>query len=93
VVSCYSASDAHDSADTRLGFHFHSNERNEPIHVHCSKADAEAKYWLDIGAFEIAEAYAYGMSPADRRTVRSIIFQHFDYIVAEWNRFQDLKDD
>jgi len=46
-----------------------------------------------VEAFEIAEAYAYGMSPADRRTVRSIIFQHFDYIVAEWNRFQDLKDD
>ena len=74
-------------------FYFYSNERNEPIHVHCSKADAEAKYWLDVEAYEIAEAYAYGMSPADRRMVRSIIFQHFDYIVSEWARFQELKND
>ncbi len=74
-------------------FYFYSNERNEPIHIHCSKADAEAKYWLDVEAYEIGEAYAYGMSPADRRTVRSIIFQHFDYIVTEWNRFQELKND
>jgi len=33
------------------------------------------------------------MSPADRRAVRSIIFQHFDYIVTEWNLFQELKND
>ena len=92
-MSCYSASDAHDSADTRLAFYFYSNEGNEPTHIHCSKADAEAKYWLDAEAFAITEAYAYGMSPADRRTVRSIIFQHFDYIIAEWKRFHDLKDD
>jgi len=74
-------------------FFFYSNEGNEPIHIHCQKGDAEAKYWLDAQAFEISETYAYGMSPGDRRTVRSIIFQHFDYIVSEWVRFQEHKND
>jgi len=72
-------------------FFFYSNERDEPVHVHCRKGDAEAKYWLDVAGFEVTEAHGYGMSPADRRIVRSIIFQHFDYIVAEWTRFQEKK--
>lgn len=32
------------------------------------------------------------MSPTDRRTVRKIIFEHFEYLVAEWNRFQERKE-
>jgi hypothetical protein len=60
--------------------------------VHCRKGDAEAKCLLDIEAFEILEAYGYNLSPADRRAVRNIIFQHFDYIVSEWNRFQEEKN-
>lgn len=70
-------------------FFFYSNEGDEPVHIHCRKGDAEAKYWLDVENYEAIEAHAWGMSPADRRTVRSIIFQHFDYIVAEWDRFQE----
>jgi hypothetical protein len=27
-------------------FFFYSNENNEPIHIHVSKAGAEAKYWM-----------------------------------------------
>ncbi|MEI8189111.1 MAG: DUF4160 domain-containing protein, partial [candidate division NC10 bacterium] len=27
---------------------FYANERQEPIHIHCRKGNAEAKYWLDI---------------------------------------------
>jgi len=73
-------------------FFFYANERDEPIHVHCRKGDAEAKYWLDVQTFEAVEAFGYNLSPADKRTVRSIIFEHFDYIVSEWNRFQEQKN-
>ena len=73
-------------------FFFYSNEGNEPIHVHCQKGDAEAKYWLDINTFDISQAHAYNMSAKDKRTVRRIIFNHFDHIVEEWNNFQDLKN-
>jgi hypothetical protein len=73
-------------------FYFYANERDEPAHVHCKKGDAEAKYWLDIDTFEVAEAQAYNMSPADRRTVRRIILEHFDYLVGQWNEFQEERN-
>ena len=73
-------------------FFFYANEGNEPVHIHCRKGDAEAKYWLDPGAFEIEEAHAYNMSPADRRAARRLIFGHFDYIVSQWEKFQERKN-
>lgn len=66
-----------------------ANTCNEPIHVHCKRGAAEAKYWLDVDTFEAIEAHAYNMSAADKRVARRIIFQHFDYIVAQWNEFQE----
>jgi hypothetical protein len=73
-------------------FFFYANERNERIHVHCQKGDAEAKYWLDVEGFEASEAHAYNMSPTDKRAVRRIIFEHFDYIVGQWQVFQEKKN-
>ena len=70
---------------------FYANERNEPPHVHCRKEDRECKFWLDIENYEITEAYSYNISPRDRREIKKIIYQHFDYIVSEWNRFQEGK--
>ncbi|HSO73537.1 MAG TPA: hypothetical protein VLU47_01775 [Blastocatellia bacterium] len=32
------------------------------------------------------------MNPADKRIVRRIIFEHFDYIVSEWNKFEEKTD-
>ena len=73
-------------------FYFYANERDEPAHVHCKKGDAEAKYWLDLDTFEVVEAHAYNMGPADRRTVRRIILEHFDYLVGQWNEFQEERN-
>ena len=67
---------------------FYTNEGNEPVHVHCRKAGMECKYWLEVDSFDIREEYAYGLSPADRRAVRGLIFEHFDYIVAAWAEIQ-----
>jgi len=67
-------------------FHFYSDERNEPIHIHAEKAEMECKYWLDVERFEIREAFSYNMSPRDYREVRKIIFENFDHIVSEWQR-------
>ena len=67
---------------------FYMNEGNEPPHVHCAKAECDAKYWLNIGAFDIIPAYEYNLSPVDRKMIRKIIFTHFDYIVEKWTKFQ-----
>ena len=72
-------------------FFFYSDEGHEPVHVRCRKADLEAKYWLHPEKFEISEARSRGMSPADKRLVRKIIFEHFDYFVAEWDSFKEQK--
>ena len=71
---------------------FYANERNEPAHVHCQKGNAEAKYWLDTNGYDISESHSYNMSPTDRRTLRKIIFEHFDYLVEQWNEFQERKN-
>ena len=67
---------------------FYANEGHEPIHVHCKKGNLECKFWIDIANFDIREAHAFGLSPRDKREIRKIIFQHFEYIVQEWDDFQ-----
>jgi hypothetical protein len=66
---------------------FYTNERHEPPHIHARKGDVECKYWLYPDTFDIEEAYAYNMNPANRRAIRKIIFEHLDYIVSEYEAF------
>ena len=68
-------------------FFFYANERNEPPHVHARKGDADCKYWLRSDTYEIEEDHAYNMSPADRRNVRKIIFDHFEHLLSEYESF------
>jgi len=69
-------------------FFFYANERNEPIHIHCKKQEMECKYWLGVENFTLEEAYSYNMSHKDKREVKKIIFEYFEFIESEWNRFQ-----
>ena len=69
-------------------FFFYANEKNEPIHIHCQKAEKECKYWLDIANFALEEAYSYNMNNKDKRDVKKIIFEYFEFIEREWNKFQ-----
>ena len=69
-------------------FFFYSNEGNEPIHIHCWKAEKECKYWLDIDNFALEEAYSYNMNNKNKRDVNKINFDYFEFIEQEWNRFQ-----
>ncbi|MBW4553585.1 MAG: DUF4160 domain-containing protein [Aphanocapsa sp. GSE-SYN-MK-11-07L] len=55
-------------------FFFYANEGDEPIHIHVQKGEKDGKYWLDVEAYEIREAYTYNFSPQDIRDVRKIIF-------------------
>ena len=73
-------------------FFFYPNEGHEPFHVHCRKGDADAKYWLDVDEFAITEARSYNLTPSDKRTVRRLIFQHFDHFVSEWEKLQEVKN-
>ncbi len=67
-------------------FFFYMNENMEPPHIHVSKGDSECKYWLLGEEFDIRREYEYKMSNADRRAVRRLIFENFDYLLAEYKR-------
>ena len=67
---------------------FYANEGNEPIHVHCRKGEMECKYWLNRENFDLDESFTYNMSPRDKRQIRKIIYEHFEYIEQQWDEFQ-----
>ena len=67
---------------------FYANENNEPIHIHCRKGERECKYWLIRDLFDLDEAYAFSMSSRDRREIKKIIFEHFEYIEEQWDEFE-----
>lgn len=69
-------------------FFFYANERDEPIHIHCRKGEKECKYWLDRRAFAVEEAYSFRMNNKDKRQVKRLIFEYFELIEGEWDRFQ-----
>lgn len=68
-------------------FFFYANERHEPIHIHCKKGEKECKYWLDRRNFSVEEAYAYNVRPGDKREIKRIIFEFFEQIEEEWDKF------
>jgi hypothetical protein len=67
---------------------FYANEGSEPVHIHCRNGDMECKYWLKREIFEIHEAFSYNMTERDKRQIRKIIYNHFEYIEDQWDDFQ-----
>ncbi len=51
----------------------------------------ECKYWIDVKGFNIEEAYSFGLKVKDKREIRQIIFDHFDYVVEQWDEFERRK--
>jgi hypothetical protein len=72
-------------------FFFYANEGDEPIHIHCQKAEKECKYWLDRTDFSVEEAFSFNMNKKDKRAVKKIIFEYFELIEKEWDNFQKRK--
>ncbi|MDD5773280.1 MAG: DUF4160 domain-containing protein [bacterium] len=71
---------------------FYANEGNEPIHVHCQKGEKECKYWILTSEFDLEEVFAYNMNVKDKREIKKIIFEHFEYIELKWKEFQKRKN-
>ena len=67
---------------------FYPNEGNEPIHVHCQKAEKECKFWVNVADFDLIEEFALNMNPRDKREIRKILFEHFELIEQKWNEMK-----
>ena len=64
---------------------FYSNEGLEPMHIHAEKGEMECKYWLLLDEVEIQEAFSFNLTPAAKKEIKKIIYQHFYLIVDAWN--------
>lgn len=62
-------------------FKFYSNENDEPPHIHITKANGNAKFWLEP---ELSEAYSYGFNVRERRDIRKLIHQHSAKLISAW---------
>jgi hypothetical protein len=65
-------------------FKFYSNEMEEPAHVHVSKGDGNAKFWLEP---VISEVYSYGFTVRERRDIRGIIRSNSDLLKRKWHEY------
>jgi hypothetical protein len=71
----------HEEAGFRISFF--SNERNEPIHVHITKGDAHAKYWMSPIRHHISKGY----SPGELKRIEIILVEQKEKIERQWNEF------
>jgi hypothetical protein len=71
---------------TRQGFkfHFYSDEGNEPAHIHIKKADGWSKWWLEP---TIEEEYTYGFTLQERRQIKHLIHEHYEFLKAQWYEY------
>lgn len=65
-------------------FFFYSNENNEPVHIHVSKANAEAKFWINP---LVEEVYSYGFKVKERKEIKILIKDNANRIIEKWNEF------
>lgn len=62
-------------------FYFWSDEGSEPPHVHVSRGDGNAKWWL---APELKEEYAYGSRSQERKRIKQLITEHHEVLLRAW---------
>ncbi len=64
-------------------FHFYSDGRSEPPHIHVSTPDGECKFWLD----PIKLARNRGVAPHDVREIERLVFQHQSFLKEKYYAF------
>lgn len=70
---------------------FFADEGNEPIHIHAEKAEKSCKFFLDVESIDLRKRYSKNMNNKDLKQVKEIIFNNFNYIVDQWEKFQRKK--
>jgi hypothetical protein len=64
-------------------FHFYSRESNEPAHIHVSRDDFEAKFWLR----PISVAFNYGFPSTEVNDIRRLVEENCDFLLAAYRQF------
>ncbi|MCC6454512.1 MAG: DUF4160 domain-containing protein [Caldilineaceae bacterium] len=64
----------------RYRFHFFSNERNEPAHIHVKDGDRGAKFWLE----PVDLAANYGFRSYELSEIRRLVLEHQMLFLEKW---------
>ncbi len=64
-------------------FHFYSDERGEPAHVHVDTGDGECKFWLD----PVTLARSMNVAPAEVRRIERLVFQNRVVLMERYHEF------
>ena len=63
-------------------FHFYSREENEPPHIHVTRDDCEAKYWLQ----PVSLAANYGFGQAELNRLKNLVEDNCEKLLAAYIR-------
>ena len=66
-------------------FHFYSDERREPAHIHVRTPDGECKFWLD----PVLLASNRGLRPNTLRDIERLVFVHLEFLREKYDEFHN----
>lgn len=66
-------------------FHFYSDERNEPPHIHVDTPDGECKFWLD----PIKLARNRNVKPHVVREIEKLVFENLVALRKAYDTFHN----
>lgn len=64
-------------------FHFYSDERNEPPHIHVATTDGECKFWLD----PVKLAKNQNIKPHITREIERLVYENQEYLKKAYNEY------
>ncbi|MCG8509979.1 MAG: DUF4160 domain-containing protein, partial [Rhodospirillales bacterium] len=70
-------------------FHFYSDERQQPAHIHVRTPDGECKFWL---VPTIALARNRGVKSIDIRRIERLVYEHETELRNAFNEYHDRQD-
>jgi len=66
-------------------FHFYSDEKNEPPHIHIETNDGECKFWLN----PIQLARNRGVPPNEVRKIEKLVFENKNLLMEKYNEYHN----
>ena len=64
-------------------FFFYAGDRDEPLHVHVERDDAEAKYWID----PVRLVRSHGFSANEIGRIEKLVVNNQQILMDRWNEF------
>lgn len=64
-------------------FHFYSDERGEPAHIHVRSSEGECKFWLD----PITLSKNRGLAPHVVRDIERLVYENHELLLQKYHEY------